>query len=239
MLFLGVDFETTGLDLKNDRITEVGAVLWDTDRKSPVEIFSSFMYDKSYPELTPEITELTGITKDDLLERGFQPTIVFSTLLSLMDKADFVLAHNGTNFDRPMFEAEMTRGTLIPKDDVAWIDTSVDIPYPKKISTRKLSYLAVEHGFINPFPHRALFDVMTMLKVASFYDTQEIVRLSLSPSMTIRAVVSYDDRKLASERGYRWNAEMKFWLKTIKQCQLDNEIKDVPFKTLVIEEKYG
>lgn len=236
MLLLGCDVETTGLSIKDDRITEVGAVLWDTDRKSPVRIYSSFMWEEGYPPLTKEITELTGIVDDDLRDRSLPPKVVFHELMSLCMEADFLVAHNGTNFDRPMMEAEMQRQHMIWKEPVEWIDTSVDLLFPKQISTRKLGHLAAEHGFLNPFPHRAVFDVMTMLKVLSCYPIEEVIRLSRSPAKTIRAVVSFDDRKLASERGYRWNAEKKFWLKTVKECQLDEEIKAAPFKINVIEE---
>ena len=237
MLFLGVDFETTGLSMENDRITEVGAVLWDTDRKAPLKVLSQYVYDKDYPELTPEITQLTGITQGDLLKYGRLPGQVLPELISLMDEADFVVAHNGTNFDRPMLEAHMQRLGIMYKDDVAWIDSSTDVNYPKSISVRKLSYLATEHGFLNPFPHRALFDVMTMLKIISCYDTNEIVNLSKSPNITIRAHVSYDDRALASGRGYRWNPENKMWLKTVKELFLASEIAEAPFKVIIIEER--
>ena len=237
MLFLGVDFETTGLSMENDRITEVGAVLWDTDRKAPLKVLSQYVYDKDYPELTPEITQLTGITQGDLLKYGRLPGQVLPELISLMDEADFVVAHNGTNFDRPMLEAHMQRLGIMYKDDVAWIDSSTDVNYPKSISVRKLSYLATEHGFLNPFPHRALFDVMTMLKIISCYDTNEIVNLSKSPNITIRAHVSYDDRALASGRGYRWNPENKMWLKTVKELFLASESAEAPFKVIIIEER--
>jgi DNA polymerase III epsilon subunit-like protein len=237
MLFVGFDCETTGLDVKKDRITEVGAVLWCTERNAPLKVFSSYMYEKTYPEISKEITELTGITQRDLDLYGRYPEQVLSDLLMFFDEGDFVLAHNGTNFDRPILESEMERVGAMYKDDVAWIDTSVDLPFPKGITTRKLSYLATEHGFLNPFPHRALFDVMTMLKVVSMYDTDEVVKLSKSPNLTIRAVVDYDNRKLASERGYRWNAENKMWVKTIKELNLETETKDVPFKVLIIQEK--
>ena len=51
----------------------------------------------------------------------------------------------------------------------------------EKIKTRSLPYLAADHGFLNPFPHRALFDVMTMIQIAGMYDINEILKYADSP----------------------------------------------------------
>ena len=40
-----------------------------------------------------------------------------------------------------------------------WIDSMIDIPFPKGIKTRKLSYLALEHQVPVRYVHRAVFDV--------------------------------------------------------------------------------
>lgn len=231
MLFLGIDFETTGLDTKEDRITEIGAVLWDAKDKKPVKIFHEFC--KVDRPLTKEITELTGITDDILNKYGKSFSQAVEGMRDFFQHATHVVAHNGTNFDRPLFEAECVRHN-VGKWERPWIDTSVDVPYPKNISVRKLTYLAAEHGFLNPFAHRAVFDVLTMFQVLSAYDPAEVVRWSESPSITIQAKVSYDDRALASARGYRWNGETKQWLKTIKQFQLEKEQQEAMFTVVVL-----
>lgn len=232
MLLLGLDFETTGLDTGKDRITEVGAVLWDTDTKAPIALLSELMYDASYMSLSKEITDLTGIT-DGMLQRfGSPPELVWKRLLGLMVLSKYVVAHNGTKFDRLLFDAECKRqgislelGGAVP----GWLDSSVDIPYPDKIKTRKLVHLAAEHGFVNPFAHRAVFDVLTMLTVLSRYDIDEIVQLSKEPSVELAAMTekpwldSGRSTDLAKARGYRWDGVKKQWLKIVKQSQVEKE----------------
>ena len=96
---------------------------------------------------------------------------------------------------------------------------------PPAITTRKLTHLAAEHGFLNPFPHRAVSDVLTMLKVLSHYDIAPVLESARQPSFTVKACVSYDDREKAKARGYRWDAARKIWTKIVKGHRLNDEIE--------------
>jgi oligoribonuclease (3'-5' exoribonuclease) len=40
MKLLGIDLETTGLDVTKDRIIEIGMVLWETDTQTPIIVDS-------------------------------------------------------------------------------------------------------------------------------------------------------------------------------------------------------
>lgn len=235
MYWLGVDFETTGLDVEKELITEVGAVLWDVENKAPVMIYSDLI--KIDQPLTEEIVNLTGITDEMLDTFGKAAGLVFSNLSELMLRAQYIVAHNGTNFDKPLWYNEAKRKT-VEFPEKPWIDTSVDVPYPDFITTRKLIHLAAEHGFVNPFAHRAVSDVLTMLRVASHYNSDTIVMYANSPNVELRAAVVYKDRELAKKCGYRWNKEKKYWLKTIKDFQLDDNRKqalEVGFRVVVQE----
>lgn len=234
MLLLGLDFETTGLDPVNDRITEIGACLWDTDRAQPVQLLQLFCNDGGVP-ISEEITKLTGITQRDLDMHGGETHMALSMLNLLIDKAEAVVAHNGNNFDKLFYEKSCARVIVKPAEKI-WIDTAQDIPYPPEITTRKLKHLAVEHGFMNPFAHRALFDVVTMLRVLSHYDIFEVLKYAQAPLVTVRAMVSYDNRQLAKDRRYQWDGGKKIWTKQLRDFQLEKEKAEAPFQVVTISD---
>lgn len=236
MLWLGLDFETTGLDPKECTVTEIGAVLWDTELGLPVKMLNVLLnYDVEIPEF---ITGLTGITKPMLDKYGEVPHLGWAQLGDLVKECDYIMAHNAP-FDKSFYDAakEAYGGSSeeVPFPEKPWIDTSKDVPYREDIKTRKLVYLAAEHDFLNPFAHRAVFDVLTMLKVVSEYDPITVVNWAKSPTKTIRAVVTFDDKHLAKERGYRWNKDKKWWVKEVKEFQLETEKAESPFEIMEIQ----
>lgn len=235
MLWLGVDFETTGLDVEKDRIIEIGAVLWHVERKVPLQMLS-LLVDPDIP-VTPFITSLTGISDEDVKVHGVSTIEALDQLHPLMDLADYIVAHNGASFDKPLWEAEYKRCGAHRGQDikVPWIDTRTDVPYPEHIKSKSLNHLAYDHEFINPFPHRAVTDVLTMLKIASKYDPQQIINYKETPSLEIRAMVTYNDREKAKAKSYHWDGGRKFWVKNIKEFQLKKEIEDSDFKVTVLK----
>ena len=220
MLVFGLDFETTGLDPKKDRVVEVGGVLWDTDTGSPINIISEFCYEESFETLMDEEAEKAhGLSIEFLRCFGRPPDQVFADLIP--DVCTAIIAHNAP-FDRGFYEMECARtnqGMLARP----WIDTACDIKYPQHISTRKLSYLAAEHSFLNPFPHRAVFDVMTMLIVFQNYDPEAALARSKEPDVTLQALVGYDDRHKAKDCGFHWNKDNKRWEKKMKLSDVAEE----------------
>jgi DNA polymerase-3 subunit epsilon len=235
MRLLGLDFETTGLDPVEDYVTEVGVVLWDTERRGPISIDSYFVKHDGI-ELTEEITKITGIQQADLNEFGLDSETAFYRLSEQVHIADAVVAHNGELFDRKFYREWCKKVTATDlgdqRDDKPWIDTQNDIDYPEEIRSRKLTYLAAEHGFLNPFAHRAVFDVLTMLKVLENYKIDEILYSAQQPTIVLQALVSYDDREKAKEKRFRWDATTKMWVRSIKKHKIEKE--NFPFKTRVI-----
>ena len=236
MIILGLDFETTGLLPQEDRIIEVGAVLYDWDTETPVRLLSQLV--RPGRSLPPEIVALTGIT-DALIEAYGQDEIaVLGYLTHLMAQADFVMAHNGTEFDKLFFDASVARISL----DMAgcrrpWLDTRCDIVFPESVTTRNLKFLAAEHGFLNPFAHRAVFDVLTMLKVARQYPIENIITRSKEPTLYIQALVSFDEKEKAKARGYYWCGPQKVWWRSMKQSDYEAEKTACGFRTAVLSQK--
>lgn len=221
MLILGVDVETTGLDPNKEEITEIGAVLWDTEFAAPVKFFNHLL--KPSCELPEKVQKLTGITPRLLDEHHSDPLYVAQELDNLIHKCDYVAAHNA-KFDRAFITVFLHKQLGVTLRDVPWIDSQYDIPYAEEITTRKLTHLAAEHGFVNPFAHRAVTDVLTMLQVCSQYNWSEVVTLAAAPTMTIRAKVTFEEKDKARSTGFRWNGDSKVWLKDIKTFQYDTEL---------------
>jgi DNA polymerase-3 subunit epsilon len=246
---LGLDLESTGLDTATDHITEIGYVLWDTDTKTPLKIHSDFLYAKAYEEkFTPEtcamMKRLCGITPEILREFGSPTDSAFKRLATFCEltKPDYIVAHNGENFDKPMLFAALSRnGLAVPEfRAIPWIDTKTDIPFDAEPDSRRLKHLALDQGFINPFEHRAVFDVLTMLKVLSAYDLNAVIAYQKIPFVTMRALVSYDDRQLAKDQRFSWEkigekTYPKMWVKKIKENQIELETQKCKFQIARIE----
>jgi len=226
-LVLGLDFETSGLDPVNDRITEVGAVLFDWNTALPLVLQSDLVMCGA--SLSQEIVGLTGITEEMLEDYGKGEHLVFVQLYDLIKRADYVLAHFGNDFDKKFCRETFSRLGLdwIEKP---WLDSSCDIVYPKEVTTRNLQYLAAEIGFLNPFRHRAVFDVLTMLRVASEHPLEKIVARSHEPMIYVQALVDFKENQKAKDFSFRWNPDKKIWWKGQKKSDWEAEQGGYQFK---------
>lgn len=250
MRVLGIDFESTGLDTSKDRITEIGAVLWDTEKCQPLRLFSTFVHDDTYPSITREIAGLTGITNEILAEFGYLPAPAFDVLERLCKHhgVSYIVAQNGTHFDHPLLVSELIRnGVEAPAlRAVPWIDTRLDIPYRHHSKSGHLNYVAADHGILNPFKHRALFDVLTMLSIVAQYKFEDILIYRALPSIHVRIMIPtpWSDngvgKNVARMNGYQWEEVdgrryEKCWVKRIKDAQFDAEVKKVaPYPVVIL-----
>lgn len=249
MRVLGFDLETTGLDPVTDRIVELGWCLWDVDSKKPLEMANEICYDYEQAPIPEETVSIHGITNEMAEEFGSPTKHVICRFLGAINrfKPDYLVAHNGHNFDLPFIKAETKRQVFkeieemsLLLDSIPLIDTRTDLPFDVEPASRKLAHVALDQGFINPFPHRALFDVMTMLKVLSSYDIAKIIEYQKIPWIIVRAMVSYEERELAKAQRYYWQnvgdkTFPKAWVKAIKANQLEKEQKTCPFQVIKIE----
>ena len=229
MLVLGLDFETTGLNTSQDKIIEIGAVLWDTVRGTPLVCLNELLWcEDIWDNATnpkEKIEQITKIKYEDLINYGIHPCEGFEKLNQLMRTPDLVavVAHNGDEFDKPiLFNEHNAKRWGVELPDLPWIDTQYDIPYGPEIPTRKLSYVATEHGLINPFPHRALFDVLTMLKIAQNYDVDWMVKISKTPFVRLIALTEFHQNDDVKAKGFIFQSSIKKWVRKIRECQLQS-----------------
>lgn len=227
MYVLGLDFETTGLDESKDRVIEVGAILYDTVRNMPIQVLNELILPEpeGLKELSPEVRAITGLTPEIVTEWGLGMCQIKHKFTSLIMAAEHVVAHNAP-FEEGFLRRELIRvspeyiGLL---NEIQWIDTRTDLPLKayQKGRSSSLTYLAADHGFLNPFPHRAFSDVLTMMKLFMEYPTSVIVERSKSPTLEIEAVVDFHQKDFAKEAGFHWDGERKKWVRNIKECDLE------------------
>ncbi|MDH5582105.1 MAG: hypothetical protein OEY33_09380, partial [Bdellovibrionales bacterium] len=148
------------------------------EHKQPVSLISELINEEDRLPITEEVQGITGLNDEIINKYGKKDDEIKTFILnlkSLMEKADFIMAHNGDNYDRPMLGSFFNRfGIALP--ETPWIDSTRDIEFPKTIVQKSLAMLEYSHGFINPFPHRALTDVLSMLKIASIYNFGPITK---------------------------------------------------------------
>lgn len=145
--YVVIDLETTGLDAKKEKIIEVAAV--KVKRGLIIDEFSSLItIDK---KISPEISTLTGITDDMLVN---QPKIedIIPALNDFIGSAD-IIAHN----------AQFDFGFLCKhwSDEREWIDSIVlaQIAFPSEPSY-SLDWLSRSLEIDNNNAHRALSDAL-------------------------------------------------------------------------------
>lgn len=226
-MICGLDVETTGVDPEVDEITEIAWVIKPWGAEKPYEMRSEFAHtDRVIPE---EITELTGITNRHCSESGEGIGYILNDLVKSLDhfNVTHVMAHNA-KFDRAFVAKQNDWFSQIP-----WICSLNDIEH--RPGPRGLSYLAADLGFLNPFPHAALMDVLTMIRVAEeSTDFETLVARAASPNLLVRACVTYADRQLAKDRQYRWERFddhyiPKTWVKQIKEMDFERECAESEF----------
>lgn len=233
MILLGLDTETTGFSPKDDRVVEIGLVHWDVELHRAVRQYDFLVKPEiELPaEKWAEVAPIHGITREIVEAYGVGDAEAACAAHSWYEDVDAVVAHNGTLFDKLVMAAWFERnGLSVPP--VVWVDTRLDVPEPL---TGNLTCIAAKKGFLNPFPHQALSDVLTMLRILDGFDIPKVIERARIPNIFVQSNVSFENKEQAKERGYYWRpAPWKQWLKCIKECDYDKEAIEAPFKIRVV-----
>lgn len=206
-----IDFESTGVDVTTARITEIGAQMFrpghTLEEKFPPQPFTSLVYEPDYPEITTEVEEVTGITKEMLLNAEMDFVEMVSGLVDHFQEVqgwpDYFLAHN-KNYDEQLFKWEMKRhkaelmaspaGPFMQQlFDIPWLCSIEDIEHNPRFTCKKLSHLALDYGVqVDPTKlHRAMGDVGLLREwlVHAQIDFLKVIERTKTPWVIIRAMV--------------------------------------------------
>lgn len=255
MSILLIDFEATSVDPKQARIIEIGARVVSDDWQTPIGIpISHLVWADGYPDITPEVEKVTGISEAMLKQDGLDPVTAFSALGRLVTPdIEFVAAYN-TAYDAVLFKEEMFRHQLTMNGPMSWLLTvpwicaMTDIEKNYAFKSWRLAHVALEHGCTVCLKdlHRAINDVdlmWDMLKRCGVSSNQ-MYDFQCEPWIYVIARVEkpwLDEGRsttLAKAQGYMWEAAKgdysgrkfeKQWIKRIKQKDFEKELT-LPFK---------
>jgi DNA polymerase III alpha subunit (gram-positive type) len=223
LILFAFDLETTGLDFVKDRPIEVGAILYSTTQQKCLES-QGFLVKTDVP-ISAEITKLTGITQTAVNKFGFDSDLGLQNVQDMMSQADAIIGHNVIRFDGRMYHAWEDRESLHISDRL-WIDTYTDLP---DTEVGKLTLMAANAGFLNLFPHSALADCQTVLKLVEKYDINKVVERAQSPTVVVQAHQARHENDLAKKAKFRWYPARTMWWKFVKEIDLEEFGKTLPF----------
>lgn len=212
-----LDLETTGLNAESDHIIEIGLVKFgyqENNKDMPILSTVGFLQDPGIP-ISEEITEITGITNQQVAGQR----IDWAYVAALLQDVEIVIAHNAT-FDRGFIEQIPEISAL----DLHWGCSRSHIDWRGHgFKTEALNYLAADHGFVNPFAHRAVFDCATTYRIVSPY-LHELIKRSYEKEFLLSAIgAPFAAKDALKSCGYRWNPEQRVWQKLVPEGSLEKE----------------
>ena len=219
-----IDTETSGLDPEQDHCLEVGAILFSVaDRVVLAQ--QSFLLPVSSNAAEPINRIPASVTR--LPQPWRQALDYFS---ALVDAADVLVAHNAA-FDRQWFGC----GSL-PAVQRPWLCTMEDIRWPAERQLRSrpsVRDLALAYEIPVWAAHRALSDCIYIAEVfRRCEDLEGLLIKGLEPRQLMRAQVSYDNRHLAKDAGFRWNDPIKgAWTRRLSE----REASELAFSVVAVE----
>jgi DNA polymerase III epsilon subunit family exonuclease len=153
--FIALDFETTGLSAKRDRIIEIGAVKVTPD--CPYDSFSTYV--NPGKPISPSATAVNGIT-DAMVADAPSESDAIRQLVDFIGDVEYIVAHNAP-FDIGFLEEACLRSGVYLNRQA--FDT---LPYCRRklrgLMDYKLETVAMELNIVNSDPHRALGDADTV-----------------------------------------------------------------------------
>ncbi len=225
-----VDTETTGLDPKDSQIIEVACVHYDVRSASIVSSFATL--------IQAEANAAEAVNRISVGALKVAPCRTYAWTM-LADMASYAgpegsvwMAHRA-DFDRGFIEAAAPElAARMP-----WVCSKFDVAWPLGKPGASCVEMALAHGVPVVSAHRALTDCMliaeTLRSVSRMgHDVGWLVSQAMRPRVTVRALVSFDEREKAKVAGFSWDGTSKQWTKRVAVDDLAT--LGLPFKTAMV-----
>jgi DNA polymerase-3 subunit epsilon len=213
-----LDTETTGTDPAEDRVVEIGAVLWSLEHKCVLSAWSELVIGAG------NAAESINRIPEGALPSGLKLAEALQAVGTLARRAQVAVAHNA-QFDRAFI------GDL----GLPWVCSMEDLAWPRSGSGRSLAAIALAHDVGIVSTHRALADCLILARLFERaselgHDVRGMVHRGLRPKATYQAMVSYADRELAKAAGFSWEGDAKRWTRRLAAA----DAAGLPFKAVPI-----
>ena len=225
-MYIGLDYETQGFNAETDAPTEIGLVAFN-DKFEELSSLNFIIKSPITRPQTQEIIEITGIT-DAMISTGFPEAEVVEQIYPQLAQARAIFAYNAP-FDNA-FLKEMLKRQSAPALDTLVVDVMRDIDYPPRMTCKKLSHLAYDHGIMvhKDSLHRATEDVRLMIKLLSRYGVGAAIDNAREPKVTLRIHTKgpWEDKGVSNEyakkAGFKFEPDKKIWIKEVRESQVSN-----------------
>lgn len=187
--YIAFDIETTGLDLKEDRIIELGAVLFEN--RYPVSNYGTLINPNK--RITDEATKVNNISNDMInnapLESDVYPKFV-EFLGEALSGNIIICAHNA-QFDISFLQNTLER--LGYTGTISYIDTLYISRYTLQLENYKQGTIADYFGINVKEAHRAVSDAEVCGQILSKLLDYEIVERNNKSRDFVREVIELDE----------------------------------------------
>lgn len=224
-----LDLETTGLDLTQNQVIEVGAILYSVKHQTVLQQASTLFPVKENPQ------EHTNKIKAEAT-KSFNPFEIeynYKWLDDMVFQSDYLIAHNA-DFDKQWLITKGHNYSYRPYEK-NWLCTLNDFIWPHNSKPSNLINTALNHGIGVTKAHRALSDCQL---IAELFDRTEdlqglferAIARSNEPRYVVFAQVSFEQKDLAKNAGFYWNPDGKLWTKELRESDLNAQSSQWQFK---------